>query len=886
MKFPIEKKFRLSESFIESYKTRKPPFGFNGLGEFVYLRTYSRIKESGVNEQWWETIRRVVEGIYSIQRQHIEDNGLEWNQAKAQKSAQEMYDRMYNFKFLPGGRSLWAMGTPLIMEKGLTASLYNCTFVSSENLNESVSKPFMYAMDSLMCGVGVGFDTLGAGKVKIKFPGSRKLTIVISDDREGWVASLGALIDSYFTTNYAVEFDYSLIRPAGSPIKTFGGVSSGHEPLKELHEAIRKTFSDHVGEMITVRMITDIFNLIGKAVVAGNVRRSAELALGHNTDEFLDLKNYDKNPDRLDYGWASNNSVILETGADYKEIARRIALNGEPGCVWLNNARLYSRMNESEKDHKDLKVMGLNPCVTGDTKVLTVYDGAVPFKTLAEKGEDVLVYTWNPETKLPEVSMMRQPRLTRKDSELVEVEFDSGLKIKCTPDHNFYAFRGYKIQAKDLKPGQAIRAFSLSLHRDGHIRAHGWVDGRTQHKYVARLIWEFFNGKIEGDFILHHKDFNKVNNRIENFELLSNSDHNRVHYAGRVDGGFFRRGRNHKVVSVTFLEEKQDVYNGTVDNTHAYIIPDENPISGFASGIVSANCGEITLESYENCNLIETFPTKHTTLEDFLITIKYAYLYAKTVTLLGTQWPESNRIMLRNRRIGVSMTGLAQFVDDRGIKEVEKWMEEGYTTAKYYDTVYSDWFAIPKSIKLTTTKPSGTVSLLAGVTPGIHYPESKYYIRRVRLANNSPFIPALQDAGYKIEPAVGQENSTVVVEFPVKLEGKVRTLKDVSMWEQLNLASFAQKHWADNSVSVTVTFDPEKESKDIENALNYFQFYLKAVSFLPRLSYGAYPQMPYEEISESQYETFTSGLKPLDFSNLFSVEALGDKYCTNDSCAI
>lgn len=280
------------------------------------------------------------------------------------------------------------------------------------------------------------------------------------------------------------------------------------------------------------------------------------------------------------------------------------------------------------------------------------------------------------------------------------------------------------------------------------------------------------------------------------------------------------------------------------------------------------------------------FPTKHESLDDFKTTIKYAYLYAKTITLLNTHWTDTNRIMLRNRRIGLSMTGVAQFVSENGLKTLEEWMETGYETAKYYDKVYSEWFAIPQSIKLTTIKPSGTISLLAGVTPGIHYPESKYYIRRVRIASNSPFVPVLTDSGYKIEPAVGQENTTLVVEFPIEVEGNVRTLKEVSMWEQFALASFCQKYWADNSVSVTITFDPEKEGNQIENALNYYQFQLKAVSLLPRLDYGAYPQMPYEEITKEKYEEMSEVLLPLDFSNLFSVEALGEKYCSNDGCSI
>lgn len=139
---------------------------------------------------------------------------------------------------------------------------------------------------------------------------------------------------------------------------------------------------------------------------------------------------------------------------------------------------------------------------------------------------------------------------------------------------------------------------------------------------------------------------------------------------------------------------------------------------------------------------------------------------------------------------------------------------------------------VPESIKVTSIKPSGTVSLLAGATPGIHFPLSQNYIRRIRVQKGSPLIDPLQKAGYFIEDDK-MDPSSLVVEFPVTLGSKVRTLKDVSLWEQLQMASFAQRYWADNQVSCTVTFDPETEGKDIKNALDYAQYHLKGISFLP-----------------------------------------------------
>ena len=654
------KRFTLSDKFLDGYKRKRAPFGFNGLGELVYMRTYSRIKDDGKNEMWWETCQRVVEGTYNMQKKWIESHHLGWNAWQAQRSAQEMYDRMFNMKFLPPGRGLWAMGTPITEERNLYAALNNCAFVSTDNLKEDLSKPFCFLMDASMVGVGVGFDTKGAEQFVVRGPKTDRdiETYVIPDAREGWVESVRRLLDSYFLGITGVDFDYSKIREEGAPIKGFGGVSSGYEPLKEVHNSIRQTLDKNIGSPISITTIVDIMNLIGKCVVAGNVRRTAEIVFGDpQSDEYINLKNYKKNPHREMYGWTSNNSVFAELGQDYTDIAERINDNGEPGLAWLDNMRHYSRMKNGG-DNKDHRVSGGNPCL------------------------------------------------------------------------------------------------------------------------------------------------------------------------------------------------------------------------------------EQSLESYELCCLVETFPHNHKDLDDYLTTLKYAYLYAKTVTLGKTHWPETNRVMLRNRRIGCSVSGIAQFITHRGQGELRRWLEGGYDKLQEYDKNYSDWFAVPRSIKTTSVKPSGTVSLLAGATPGLHYPESRFYIRRIRLSVNSSLIKPLEKAGYKIEPAFGSEDSTVVIEVPVDVGEGIRTVSEVPMWEQMALAAFMQRYWADNQVSCTVTFDPKTEGSQIATALNYFQYQLKGISFLPKLELGAYKQMPYEEITEKEYHKMVEKLSFLSFRQVKGNEAEIDKFCNNDTCEI
>ncbi len=665
--------FSLDPYFIRKYEDIVPDFGFNGLGEFVYKRTYSRIKVDGSHEVWYETVKRVVEGTYSIMKAYVlRISKGRWSDEKAQRSAQEMYDRIFRMKFLPPGRGLWAMGTNIITTRGLGASLNNCAFCSTENMDVDPVQAFVFLMDATMLGVGVGFDTLGAGKVIIKQPTNHK-NHIISDSREGWVESVKLLISSYLTNDNGVIFDYSQIRPAGELLKTFGGLSSGHGPLKNLHDSIDKIFTKLIGKPITVTCIVDIMNLIGKCVVSGNVRRSAEIAFGDPDDvEFINLKNYELNPERMEWGWLSNNSVFSTIGMDYSKHVERIISNGEPGFAWLDNMRAYSRMCEYP-DNIDFKVKGGNPCL------------------------------------------------------------------------------------------------------------------------------------------------------------------------------------------------------------------------------------EQSLEHMELCCLVETFPCKADNMEDFKRTLKFAHLYAKIVTLVPTQWKETREVMSRNRRIGCSISGITQFITSHNIETLRQWCVSGYDALKYHDRELSRWLNIPESIKLTSIKPSGSVSLLVGASPGIHHMESRYYIRRVRLARNHPLVNDMKNKGYKIEACVGSEDTTVVIEIPVDVGEGTRELKNVSMWEQLGLAAFMQRYWADNQVSATITFDPKTEGKDIVNALNIYQYQLKGISFLPLLTdCTAYPQMPYESITEIQYKENILRLKlyknTMSESNTTgwlgfqleqqeqSTHRMEDAFCNNDTC--
>jgi adenosylcobalamin-dependent ribonucleoside-triphosphate reductase len=299
-------------------------------------------------------------------------------------------------------------------------------------------------------------------------------------------------------------------------------------------------------------------------------------------------------------------------------------------------------------------------------------------------------------------------------------------------------------------------------------------------------------------------------------------------------------------------------------------------------------CAEQSLESFEMCTLVETYLNRHDSLEDYKRTLKFAYLYAKTVTLLPTHWEETNAIMQRNRRIGTSMSGVANFADRVGLPVLREWMDEGYNTVKRYDTVYSEWLGIRESIKTTTVKPSGTVSILAGESPGVHWtPGGQYFLRTIRFSNIDPMLPLFKMANYRVEPAAESPDTTSVVYFPIKSDAR-RSDKEVTIFEKMSLAAVAQRYWSDNSVSVTISFNAETEQDQVGTVLHMYDGQLKTVSFLPQGN-DTYPQMPYSQITEEEYKEYTMQLFPIDFSGVYeglAFDAIGESYCTTDSCEI
>lgn len=297
-------------------------------------------------------------------------------------------------------------------------------------------------------------------------------------------------------------------------------------------------------------------------------------------------------------------------------------------------------------------------------------------------------------------------------------------------------------------------------------------------------------------------------------------------------------------------------------------------------------CAEATLESMEPCNLIEIALPNIENEEEFISAAKVMHRYAKRVTMEKYHHSEIQEVIDRNRRIGEGITGcLASSLFN------PKTLDRVYAEIQKENINYSKSLGIPESIRTTVIKPSGTVSKVLDMNgyEGIHPAYSRYIIQRVRFSSNDPLIPILRDAGHHIEPARKLDNTldhnTLVVDFYVQAsEGFPVADEDFDMWKQLNVVSMAQKHWADQSVSVSIYYKREDIPKIKEWIANNIDSF-KTISFMAHSEHG-YVQAPKEAITKEQFEKLSSKIKEIELDRIGSGEIDSGDDCTNGTCPI
>ena len=628
-----------------SYNPEFIPWG--EVGYATYKRTYARpIKDR--TEEWEETVDRVVEAC----NKQLKCDFNEKDQADIKRM-------MMQLKGTVAGRFLWQLGTKTVDRLGLP-SLQNCAFTV---VDEPI-RPFTWAFEMLMLGSGVGYNIQREHvyqlpkvkkKVNVKHVEDHGADFIVPDSREGWTDLLHRVLEASFVTGKGFTYDTSLVRPAGSPIKGFGGTASGPNDLIWGMDEINRILNERSGKRLRPIDCLDIMNIIGKIVVAGNVRRSAQIAIGDHDDiEYLRAKRWDLGG-IPNWRAMSNNSVACDDISLLpEEFWEGYKGNGEPyGLINLEASRRMGRTGDTL--YPDPDVMGYNPCAE---------QSLAPFETccLAE------IYLPNIETE------------------------------------------------RELKD-------------------------------VATLLYRI--------------------------------------------------------------------------NKHS-------------------------------------------------LAIKCAV-------------PETEDIVHKNMRMGIGVTGYLQATEEQ-----RSWLPAVYNHLRAYDKEYSRICGFPTSIKLTTVKPSGTLSLLAGVTPGAHPGYSQYYIRRIRMAADSELVGVCRDNGYHVEYVRNfdgtEDHSTVVVSFPCSFPEGTTFAHDMTAVDQLEVIKRLQAEWSDNSVSVTIYYRKE-ELDAIKEWLNENYINVKSVSFLLHNEHG-FDQAPMEEITLEEWAEMSHKVTPITSLTQLNMDDIEIADCEGGACPV
>ncbi len=520
----------------------------NSLGEFVFYRSYSRwIEEEKRRETWIETVDRYI----SFMKEKLEK--------KLRPSEySEIRDAILNHETMPSMRLLQFAGKPAATTN---VCAYNCSYIAPESFEDLAE--IMYVS---MCGTGSGWS---AESMNVqKFPqikmqsGKKSHTHQIDDSKEGWCDALVFGMKTWAEGN-DVDFDFSLLRPAGARLKTMGGKSSGPDPLRRLLSFTREKMLKRQGKRLTNLDVHDIICMIGDCVVSGGVRRSAMISLSDLDDQDIrDAKKgqfYLTEPQR---SLANNSAVYIQKPTNEEFLEEWMSLikskSGERGI--FNRGSLGKTLPErrikvlkSYKGYfnglKDVIVgpIGTNPCVTGDTMVY-VADGRghVPIKQLAEANKDVPVFCLDNLGKTV-IRYMRNPRVTGLNEKVYTVTLDDGSTLRTTANHKFRLRDGKYKKVEDLKYGDSLfilTRFEASIKDvfpgpNSNSQDYWWVNrGFSGNDAEHRLIASFHhNAEIPKQYVVHHRDRDAQNNNPENLVIMSKKDHDALHAERMIGEG-------------------------------------------------------------------------------------------------------------------------------------------------------------------------------------------------------------------------------------------------------------------------------------------------------------------------------------------------------------
>jgi hypothetical protein len=346
---------------------------------------------------------------------------------------------------------------------------------------------------------------------------------------------------------------------------------------------------------------------------------------------------------------------------------------------------------------------------------------------------------------------------------------------------------------------------------------------------------------------------------------------------------------NHEVDRVEKLPGRHTVYNITVDDNHnLFIVTGEFKTQ--TRGVIIPQCGEQTLFCKETCCLSEIYLPNINSYEELVKCATYLYRICKHSLRLPFKGEKATEdIVHKNMRMGIGVTGYLQ-----ASEEQRSWLKNCYEHLRKFDENYSKLHSFPTSIKITTCKPSGTLSILGGCTSGVHPAFAQYYKRRIRISSESPLINLAKKNGYDVEYARNfdgtQNHGTQIITFPYKMPEGTVLAENCSAVQQLEWVKRLQTEWSDNAVSVTVYYRKHELEEIKEWLKENYNNNVKTVSFLLHNDHG-FDQAPLEQITKEEYEEMVKRTKPIESVEGIcyykeSDESIKEMECAGGSCPI
>lgn len=502
---------------------------------YIALSRYARyLPDECRRETWEETVNRYCS--------YFENRSEDFPKERT-------FAAINSLDVMPSMRALMTAGKALDRDN---VAGFNCSYVIIDDV-----RAFDESLYILMNGCGLGFSV--ERQYIAKLPEISEdffesdTTIKVRDSKIGWATAFRELIGMLYGGKIP-KWDLSSVRPSGSPLKTFGGRSSGPGPLNDLFVFSVNLFRKAAGRKLNSVECHDLMCKIADVVVVGGVRRSALISLSNLSDDRMrHAKTGQWWIDEPQRSLANNSVAYTEKPSISQFMTEWVSLydskSGERGII--NRVAAKKKIKSLGDRRKADFDAGVNPCLSGDTMVY-VADGRgnVTIKELAEEGKDIPVFCYDDKKNIV-IRTMRNPRITGVDVPVFNVTLDDGSVIRATENHKFLTKNdGYK-ELKDLITGESldiITKFEASIKdifpkSNSNSQDYWWitkngVGKKSEHRLIAE---NDYNGIIPPGYVVHHKNFNAQDNSPNNLQIMSKADHDRLH-------GDHMRGENNPMV--------------------------------------------------------------------------------------------------------------------------------------------------------------------------------------------------------------------------------------------------------------------------------------------------------------------------------------------------